>query len=89
MQCLEQIGQIRPQIIFLDYQMPVLTGLDVLEKLREHSQWRSLPVVLLSASDETQSKAEARGLTAERYIVKPFEMSEITDAIKTLVEANS
>ncbi|NLF25873.1 MAG: response regulator, partial [Deltaproteobacteria bacterium] len=74
-----------PDILLLDFQMPVMNGLEVLKSIRGDPALQKLPVIMLSANRDTEKYVTAAGLSADRYIIKPFEMCEITEAIQSLV----
>ncbi len=53
-EALQQLTHERPALILLDLMMPVMDGLEFLEHLREHEQWKTIPVVVLTAKELTQ-----------------------------------
>jgi two-component system KDP operon response regulator KdpE len=63
-----------PDAVVLDLGLPDLDGLDVLRALRG---WTSVPVIVLSARQEEQTKVEALDLGADDYVTKPFGMDEL------------
>jgi two-component system, chemotaxis family, protein-glutamate methylesterase/glutaminase len=70
-ECLEQVKQLRPDVLVLDLEMPRLNGLEVLDRLRvENSE---LPVIMCSAYTEhgARSTLEALGRGASDYVTKP------------------
>ncbi len=60
-------------LVLLDIQMPVMNGYEVLEHLRADETLRSLPVIVLSASDESQSVVRCIQMGAEDHLRKPFD----------------
>jgi len=77
-------GMIRPALILLDLKLPKIGGLDVLARLREQESTRSLPVVILSSSDETNDIAESYRRGANSYVRKPVNFTEFVDAVHHL-----
>ncbi len=73
----------RPDLIVLDIMMPGLTGLDILEALRE--QGERVPVLILSARDTTLNKVEGLKLGADDYLTKPFDLSELLARIEVML----
>jgi CheY-like chemotaxis protein len=50
---LESLEQDRPSLIFLDLIMPVMDGFEFAEKMREHREWRTIPIVVVTAAELT------------------------------------
>ena len=73
----------RPDLIVLDIMMPGLTGLDILEELREHGE--RVPVLILSARDTTNNKVEGLKLGADDYLTKPFDLPELIARIEVML----
>jgi CheY-like chemotaxis protein len=63
----------KPDLIILDYNMPVMDGLTMLQRLREDAAMRHTPVILLTAEAGAKNIAAAARLGARDYIVKPFQ----------------
>jgi CheY-like chemotaxis protein len=74
-------------IIFLDINMPYLSGLDVLKKLSESpiTQDHHLPIVMFSGSEREKDIYESKKLGAMDYIVKPFSYQEMIASLSTLI----
>ena len=68
-EALERVAEDVPDMIFLDLMMPVMDGFAVLEQLQAHKEWRNIPVVIVSASNDTESIA----MGAIDFLPKPFE----------------
>jgi len=66
-----------PDLIILDYNMPVLDGIAMLRKLREHATLRRTPVIMLTADSGLQSLATAARLGVRDYVAKPFREEEL------------
>jgi hypothetical protein len=62
-----------PQLIILDYNMPVMDGLTMLSRLREDAALRATPVIMLTAESGSAIISAVARLGARDYIVKPFE----------------
>lgn len=74
-----------PDLILLDLSLPGMSGLDFLKHLKSEQQTRSIPVVVLSISDQKKQIALAYRLGANSYIVKP---DIVDDLIVRLAEMN-
>jgi CheY-like chemotaxis protein len=68
-------------LILLDISMPRMDGFDTLKKIREHKQFKDLPVIMFSASSDEADINEAMQLGANGYIVKPFTIESFIGAL--------
>lgn len=73
-----------PRVILLDLKLPKLGGLEVLERIKAHERLRTIPVVVLTSSQEGPDIAEAYRLGANSYIVKPVEFERFTESVREL-----
>lgn len=64
-------------MVLLDLLMPGLDGFGVLERMASQPRWRSIPVVVASASDELEHRTRALELGAVDYITKPYSAEEL------------
>lgn len=62
----------RPQLVILDWDMPVMTGMELLEKIRSYEEYEDLPVLMLTAHALKDDVLLAMTTGANNYIVKPF-----------------
>lgn len=69
----EYINAQRPDIIFLDINMPRLNGLEVLEALKTDATLKRIPVIILSTSNAESDRTAAYELHANSYLVKEFD----------------
>jgi two-component system response regulator FixJ len=67
-----------------DLKLPGMSGLDLLAKLRTKGEWP--PLILMTAHDEPGRREEARNRGAVAYLVKPFTLAQLLDAIHSAVE---
>jgi CheY-like chemotaxis protein len=72
-----------PNIIFLDLNLPRISGFEVLKFIRENSMTKLLPVIVFSASEADQDILLAYKLHANAYISKPVDFSEFQRIIST------
>ncbi len=73
-----------PTVVLLDLKMPLMGGLETLEKIRESSITRRLPVVILTSSKEEEDVARSYDLGVNSYIRKPVNFSQFMEAVKSL-----
>jgi DNA-binding response OmpR family regulator len=75
----------KPDLIILDWMMPVLDGLSVLRQLRSDASTQHIPILMLTArhSDSDTTAALVQG--ADVYLTKPFEPAEVLSVISRLL----
>lgn len=73
-----------PLVVLLDLKMPKVDGLQVLRRIKEDSELKALPVVMLTSSHEESDLARSYGLGVNAYVVKPVGFPEFMEAIKEL-----
>ena len=84
-QGLEAARRQHPDLVLLDVMMPKLDGYQVLAALRESSDTKDLPVVLLSAKSLDEDKRAGLDAGANAYITKPFDPIRLLAEVKGLV----
>jgi two-component system sensor histidine kinase/response regulator len=72
-----------PDLILLDINMPEMNGFEVCERLKSNAELSSIPVIFLSALNETQDKVKAFRSGAVDYISKPFQFEEVQARVET------
>lgn len=77
---LQSLAQMNPGIVILDLKMPDMSGLDVLDKIKEHDP--SIEVIMLTGHGSTASGVEAKEKGAFDYIMKPINLIELMDKIQ-------
>jgi CheY-like chemotaxis protein len=73
-----------PLLILLDLNLPGLSGLQVLERLKADSRTRSLPVIILTTTEEPQEIQRCYALGCNVYVTKPVVYKEFADAVQKL-----
>lgn len=77
------IPQVR-RIILLDLNMPKMNGIEFLRELRADEQLQSIPVIVLTTSNEDKDKVEAYKLNVAGYILKPVTFSNFVETVATM-----
>ena len=72
-------------LVLLDMRMPGMSGLDVLDWIRQHPDLRYARVVLLTAAASNDEKVQALSAGADDYITKPYYMQELLARVKTIL----
>lgn len=75
-------------IIFLDINMPMRSGFDILEEIRAAERWRDLPVVMLSTSDNPDNVKKCMELGANFYICKSPNFKKLSQSISKALTIN-
>ncbi|KAA1257574.1 Cyclic di-GMP phosphodiesterase response regulator RpfG [Rubripirellula obstinata] len=73
----EQIQSEKPDILLLDINMPQVSGLEILEKMRASKELRLVPAIVLTASNDPEVKLKALRLGASDFLAKPVDPSEL------------
>ncbi len=73
-----------PKVILLDLKLPKVDGMEVLRRLKNDPDTRSIPVVVLTSSNEERDILETYKLGVNSYIVKPVDFVKFVEAMKTL-----
>jgi CheY-like chemotaxis protein len=73
-----------PRLMLLDLHMPKIDGLDVLERIKKDDRTRSIPVVIMSSSDQDSDMQNSYARFANSYIVKPVDFREFTDQVSSI-----
>jgi two-component system, OmpR family, phosphate regulon response regulator PhoB len=66
-----------PDLVILDLMLPGMSGLDVLAEIRRREEWRTVPVILLTARREEPDRVEGFRRGADDYVAKPFSPQEL------------
>lgn len=73
-----------PRLILLDLKMPKVDGIEVLRLLKANATTRTVPVVMLTSSNEDSDIARSYDLGVNSYIVKPVEFDKFVDEVSKL-----
>jgi len=73
----------QPQLILLDINLPGINGFEACEKLKENPKTSHIPVIFLSALDDTESKVRGFEVGGIDYVTKPFQREEVLARVET------
>ncbi|HUP86453.1 MAG TPA: response regulator transcription factor [Acidimicrobiales bacterium] len=82
MEAMERLEKDRPDLVILDVMMPVISGLEVLQHIRQKG---NTPVILLTALESEDNRVRGLQLGADDYIVKPFSLRELSARVSALL----
>ena len=75
----------QPDLIVLDYNMPVMDGVAMLRKMREHDNIKRTPVIMLTAEDSNEVISTVARLGVRDYIIKPFEDENLLSKVARII----
>jgi len=81
---LNVIRQRRPDLVFLDLQMPLQDGFSVIQELRSDSRFQKLPVIAVTASAMIGDRERAIAAGFDSYIAKPIDLCEVEAQVQAL-----
>jgi putative two-component system response regulator len=81
----EKVQATRPEIVVSDVMMPHVDGLELLQRIKEESQTRRIPVILITAKSEIDSRITGLQTGADDYLAKPINLRELDARIRNLV----
>ena len=77
-------GEAIPLVILLDLKLPKVSGLEVLEKIKTHPVFKTIPVIILTTSTESNDIKTAYELGVNSYIVKPVDFTKFIEVAKQI-----
>ena len=81
-------GNTKVHLIISDVNMPHLDGIALVRKLKEHPRHRFIPVIMLTTENQSATKEQGRAAGARAWVVKPFNGTQLVDAVAKLVLPN-
>src|SRR5215475_8263895 len=84
-EALVQIAERKPDLVLLDWMLPLVSGLEVCRRIRRSPQTRSLPVIILTARGEETDRVRGLDSGADDYVVKPFSPSELVARLRAVM----
>ena len=85
---LKKIDLERPDLVFLDIQMPEMNGFRVLENIRKNDirEIAGIPVVMLTARKDVDAVLRAKDLGIKGYLIKPFKKTDLMERIRKILQ---
>jgi two-component system, cell cycle response regulator len=87
-EALELAAGIRPDVVLLDVMMPDMDGFEVCRRMRQDPLLSEVPVILVTALDDRQSRIEGIEAGADDFVSKPFDRVELRARVRTITRLN-
>jgi two-component system, OmpR family, phosphate regulon response regulator PhoB len=84
-EALTRIAEHKPDIVLLDWMLPLVSGIEVCRQIRRSAQTRTLPVVMLTARGEEADRVRGLDSGADDYIPKPFSLRELAARLRAIM----
>jgi two-component system, OmpR family, phosphate regulon response regulator PhoB len=84
-EALVQIAERKPDVVLLDWMLPLVSGIEVCRQIRRSPQSRAVPIIMLTARGEEGDKIRGLNSGADDYITKPFSPSELIARVRAVI----
>eukprot|EP01037_Dinobryon_pediforme_P015654 gene15654-15801_t len=88
-EALTRISEVHPDLVLLDWMLPVMSGIEVCRQIRRRSTTRDLPVIMVTARTEDQDAVRGLNTGADDYITKPFSMDALLARMRALLRRSN
>ncbi|HWK45007.1 MAG TPA: phosphate regulon transcriptional regulator PhoB [Stellaceae bacterium] len=84
-EALVQIAERKPDVVLLDWMLPLVSGIEVCRQIRRAPASRAVPIIMLTARGEEGDKVRGLNSGADDYITKPFSPSELIARVRAVI----
>ena len=81
----EALRKEKPELIVLDIMLPGVDGIELLSRMKNSMEYRTIPVIMATAKGQEYDRIRGLDLGADDYIVKPFSMMEMVSRVKAVL----
>ena len=74
----------RPDLVLLDLKLPRMSGQEVLLEIKQNPQWKRIPVVIMTSSDDEKDILSAYDRHANCYVTKPIDLDKFLEAVRSI-----
>lgn len=74
-----------PDLIVADVKMPHMDGLTFLSTVRENEAWRRIPIIMVTAAADAETRSSARWRGAQAYMTKPFDLEDLLATVSRIL----
>ena len=82
---LKKLEVSKVDMVLADLNMPIMDGITLIRKIREKSQYKFIPVVMLTTESQADKKQEGREAGATGWIIKPFKPEQLLNVVKKVL----
>jgi two-component system phosphate regulon response regulator PhoB len=84
-EALTRIAEHKPDVVLLDWMLPLVSGIEVCRQIRRAPEMRNLPIIMLTARGEESDRVRGLNCGADDYVTKPFSPAELVARIRTVM----
>src|SRR6202522_1540729 len=88
-EALTRIAESQPDLVLLDWMLPVISGIEVCRQIRRRTSTRELPIIMVTARTEDQDAVRGLNTGADDYITKPFNMEALLARMRALLRRSN
>ena len=85
LEALEKIRRLRPQLVFLDLQLPKMDGFEVCRQIKADTELRETYIIMLTAKGQDLDRQKGLAVGANEYLTKPFSPKELIKHLQSLL----
>ncbi|MBS1509002.1 MAG: response regulator transcription factor [Bacteroidetes bacterium] len=74
-----------PQVLIIDLNMPDMSGVEVIKKIRSNSKWDKLAILVLSSAESSKDRINCLNSGADDFVIKPFNPEELNARINAIL----
>lgn len=86
---LASLTDYQPDVLLLDWMLPNISGIELARQIKQHPDFKQLPIIMLTARGEEESKIMGLETGADDYVTKPFSTRELISRIKAVLRRGS
>jgi len=87
-EAIDKVYEVNPDIIVLDYNMPIKDGLSVAQELKDNPLFAHIPIIIVTAYGEKQAKLKGLSMGIDDYLIKPVDTDELIARIRMILKRN-
>ena len=84
-EALTMVAEHAPDLVILDWMLPKISGIEVCRRLRNRTESRNVPIIMLTARGEETDRIRGLDTGADDYVIKPFAMTELSARIRAVL----